>query len=128
VDSLVRKEIGLKQWTQTRFSMSSTNGTPFMLTNVFGLCVCLRGSLVLWCGQAKQQWNGIKAQKTGKHTNLGSDKTKKQSIICAAFVRQKNETQWKHAQQAGVLWSDEDFENCQLDEFCQGNITEEVTI
>jgi len=49
----------------------------------------------------------MKAQKTGKHTNLGSEKTKKQSVICAAFARQKNETQRKQAQRAGVLWSDE---------------------
>jgi len=70
----------------------------------------------------------MKAQKTGKHTNLGSEKTKKQSVICAAFARQKNETQRKQAQWAGVLWSDEDFEYCKLDEFCQGNITDEITI
>jgi hypothetical protein len=70
----------------------------------------------------------MKAQKTGKHTNLGSEKTKKQSVICAAFARQKNETQHKQAQRAGVLCSDEDFEYCKLDEYCQGNITEKVTI
>ena len=70
----------------------------------------------------------MKSQKTGKHTNLGSKKTKKESIMCAAFARQKNETQWKQAQKAGVLWSDEDFEYCKLDEYCQGNIMEEVTI
>ena len=65
----------------------------------------------------------MKAQKTGKRTNLGSEKTKKQSVICTAFARQKNETQRKQAQQAGVLWCDEDFEYCKLDEFCQWNIT-----
>ena len=70
----------------------------------------------------------MKAQKTGKRTNLGSEKTKKQSVICAAFARQKNETRRKQAQRAGVLWSDEDFKYCKLDEYCQGNIMEEVTI
>ena len=97
-------------------------------TEVFGLCACLSCSLVLGCGQAERQWKAMKAQKTGKRTNLGSEKTKKQSVICAAFARQKNETQRKHAQRAGVLWSDEDFEYCKLDEFCQGNITDEITI
>ncbi len=70
----------------------------------------------------------MKTQKTGKHTNLGSEKTKKQSVICTAFARQKNETQCKQAQPAGVLWSDKDFEYCKLDEHWQGNITEEVSI
>ena len=70
----------------------------------------------------------MKAQKAGKRTNLGSEKTKKQSVICAAFARQKNETQCKQAQRASVLWCDEDFEYCKLDEYCQGNITEEVSI
>ena len=70
----------------------------------------------------------MKAQKTGKRTNLGSEKTKKQSVICAAFARQKNETQRMQAQRAGVLWCDEDFEYCKLDEYCQENITEEVSI
>jgi hypothetical protein len=70
----------------------------------------------------------MKAHKTGKRTNLGSGKTKKQSIICAAFARQKNETQRKQAQRAGVLWTDEDFEYCKLDEYCQGKIVEELTL
>ena len=97
-------------------------------TEVFGLSACLSCSLVLGCGQAERQWKAMKVQKTGKRTNLGSEKTKKQSVICAAFARQKNETQRKQAQRAGVLWCDEDFEYCKLDEYCQGNITEEVSI
>ncbi len=97
-------------------------------TEVFGLSACLSCSLVLGCGQAERQWKAMKAQKTGKRTNLGSEKTKKQSVICAAFARQKNETQRKQAQRAGVLWCDEDFEYCKLDEYCQGNIMEEVSI
>jgi hypothetical protein len=60
----------------------------------------------------------MKMQKTGKHTNLGSEKTKKQSVICSAFERQKNKTQRIQAQRAGVLWTDEDFEYCKLDEYC----------
>lgn len=35
-------------------------------TEVFGLCACLTCSLVLGCGQAKQHWKAMKAQKTGK--------------------------------------------------------------
>jgi hypothetical protein len=97
-------------------------------TEVFGLSACLTCSLVLGCGQAERQWKAMKAQKTGKRTNLGSEKTKKQSVICAAFERQKNETQRKQAQRAGVLWSDEDFQYCKLDEYCQGDITEDIVI
>ena len=77
--------------------------------------------------QAEQQWKVTKTQKTGKRTNLGSEKTKKQSIICTAFARQKNETQRKQTQWAGVLRGVEDFEYCKLDEYCQGNITQETT-
>jgi hypothetical protein len=68
------------------------------------------------------------AQKTGKQHNLGSEKTKKQSIICGALAWQKNETRRKQAHQADMLWSDEDFEYCKLDEYCQGAITEEDTV
>ena len=59
-------------------------------------------------------------QKTGQRTNLGYEKNKKQSIICSGFARQKNETQRIQAQRAGMLWTDEDFEYCKLDEYCQG--------
>ena len=97
-------------------------------TEVFGLSACLTCSLVLGCGQAERQWKAMKAQKTGKRTNLGSEKTKKQSVICVAFARQKNETQRKQAQRAGVLWSDEDFQYCKLDEYCQGDISEDIVI
>ena len=97
-------------------------------TEVFGLCACLSCSLVLGCGQAERHWKAMKMQKTGKRTNLGAEKTKKQSVICAAFARQKNETQQKQAQCAGVLWTDEDFEYCKLDEYCHGNILEDLTI
>ena len=83
--------------------MSGPSSTEFLRTEVLGFCACLSCSLVLRCGQAEQQWKVMKAQKTGKHTNLGSEKTKKQSVICLVFARQKNETQCKQAQQAGVL-------------------------
>ena len=64
----------------------------------------------------------------GKHTNLGVEKTKKQSVICASFARQNKETQHKQAQRAGVLWTDADFEYCKLDQYCQVNISNEIGI
>jgi hypothetical protein len=70
----------------------------WFLPEVFGLSACLSCSLVLGCGQAGRQWKAIKVQKTGKCTNLGHEKTKKQSVICTAFARQKNKTQRKQAQ------------------------------
>ena len=96
-------------------------------TKVFGLCACLSCSLVLGCGQAERHLKVMKMQKTGKHTNLGADKTKKQSVICAAFAMERNQTQRIQAQPAGVLWTDEDFEYCKLDEYCQGNISHELS-
>ena len=44
-----------------------------------------------------------------------------------SFYKAEYETQWKQAQHAG-LWMDEDFEFCKLDEYCQWNILEELTI
>ena len=54
----------------------------------------------------------MKAQITGKWAKIGYGKAKKQLVISATFARQKNESYRKHAQQAGVLWIDEDFAFC----------------
>ena len=59
------------------------------VTEVFGLVACISTSLVLGCGQAEQPWKAMKVQKTSKHTNLGLEETKNQSVICASFARQK---------------------------------------
>jgi hypothetical protein len=98
------------------------------VTEVFGLVACISTSLVLGCGQAEQHWKVMKVQKTGRHTNLGSEKTKKQSVIYASFARQKNETQCMQAKQASLLWTYEDFEYCKLDQYYQGNIPDEIVI
>jgi len=65
---------------------------------------------------------------TGKRAKLGSEKAKKQSVISTAFARHKNESYRKHAQWAGVLWTDEDFEFCKLDHHCSGLLIEELVV
>ena len=89
---------------------------------------CKSTSEVLGWGQAEGHWKSMKAQITGKRAKLGSEKAKKQSVISAAFARQKNESRRKHAQRAGVLWTDEDFEFCKLDHYCSGSLVEELVI
>jgi len=42
-------------------------------------------------GQAGQKWKAIKANKSGKHSNLSSEKMKKQAVVSAAYSHQKNE-------------------------------------
>ena len=97
-------------------------------TEVLGPVACKSTSEVLGCGQAGRHWKSMKAQITGKRAKLGSEKAKKQSVISAAFARQKNESHWKHAQRAGVLWTDEDFEFCKLDHYCSGPMVEELVV
>jgi hypothetical protein len=59
---------------------------------VFGHMACISTSKVVGCGQAECNWKAMKAQKTGKQSNLGLEKTKKQAVISAAFARQKHAT------------------------------------
>ena len=61
-------------------------------TEMFGHVACISTSEVMGCGQAECIWKAMKAQKTGKQSNLGLEKTKKQAVISAAFARQKNTT------------------------------------
>lgn len=80
------------------------------------------------CGQAERNWNAMKAQKTEKRSNLGSEKTKKQAVISTAFASHKNARKRLNAQRAGILWTDEDFEFCKIDHYCAGNIVEELAM
>ena len=97
-------------------------------TEILGPVACKSTSEALGCGQAERHWKSMKAQITGKRAKLGSEKAKKQSVISAAFARQKNELHRKHAQRAGVLWTDEDFEFCKLDHYCSGSLVEELVV
>lgn len=59
-------------------------------------CVWTRGLPATFdatgCGQAERNWKAMKAQRTGKRSNLSSDKMMKQDVISAAYARHKNDT------------------------------------
>ena len=95
-------------------------------TEVFGPVACLTASDATGCGQAERNWKAMKAQKTGKRSNLSSDKMMKQAVISAAYARHKNDTKRLNARKAGVLWTDEDFEFCKIDHYCAGSIIEDL--
>ncbi len=80
----------------------------------------------LGIGQAEQNWKSIKANKVGNWSDLSPKKTKKQAIISAGYSHQKNGAHHKKAQKAGVLWTDEDFDNCKIDRYCQGSIVDKL--
>jgi hypothetical protein len=93
---------------------------------VFGKVGCFTCSEILGIGQDEQNWKAIKANKFEKQPNLSSEKIKKQAIISAAYSHQKNEAHHKTAQKAGVLWTDEDFDYCKIDRYCQGSIVDKL--
>ena len=96
------------------------------VTKVFGKLACYVCALPLGIGQAERSWKAIKRNKSGKRSRLSSDKTKKQSVVCAAYSHEKSEARRVQAQKAGQLWSDEDFAWCKIDSYCTGSIIEQI--
>jgi hypothetical protein len=91
---------------------------------VFGQVGCFKWSEIFGIGQAEQNWKAIKANKFWKRSNLSSMKIKKQAIISAAYSRQKVEACHKTAQKSSMLWTDEVFDYCKIDQYCQGSIVD----
>ena len=60
-----------------------TNYSP-PVTKVCEKLACYVCALLIGIGQAERSWKAIKRNKSGKQSHHSSDKTKKQSVVCAA--------------------------------------------
>lgn len=93
-------------------SMNGTNCIPSYSPRCLGRLVVLytqRSWALAWLNETVL---AIKAIRSGKHSNLNSEKTKKQEAISSAYSHEKNELCCKQAQKDSALWTDEDFEYC----------------
>ena len=89
---------------------------PF--TKVFGAVSCQVTPPLLGMGQAEQNWKAVKANKSGKHSNLSPAKSKKQAVISTSYSHKKSKAQRMAAQWASVLWTEEDFKFCKIHSYC----------
>ena len=81
--------------------------SPF--TEVLGRLGCKTSSNLLGIGEAEWHWKVTKRNKVGNRANLGTEKTKKQSAIAAAYSHEKSSLCRKANQKAGKLYEDKDF-------------------
>jgi hypothetical protein len=93
---------------------------PF--TKVFGAVSCQVTASPLGIGQAEWNWKAVKANKSGKRSNLSPTKSKKQAVISASYSHKKSEARRMAAQRAGVLWTEEDFKFCKINSYCSAPI------
>ena len=64
---------------------------------------------MLGIGEAERHWKVTMRNKGGQHANLGTEKTKKQAVIAAAYSHEKPSLCQKANQKAGELYEDKDF-------------------
>jgi hypothetical protein len=81
--------------------------SPF--TEVLGRLGCKTSSNLLGIGEAERHWKVTKRNKGGNRANLGTEKTKKQAAIAAAYSHEKSSLRRKANQKAGKLYEDKDF-------------------
>lgn len=112
-----RKDIQSYDWHR-KYSL------PF--TKCLGQLACYVTAFI--CGPGKSEWNwkAVKANKTGKHSHLSSEKAKKQAVISVLYAPDKNAEKCMKLQKAGVVWTDDDFKYCMLVHYCCGSVVERI--
>jgi len=82
--------------------------SPF--TEVLGRLGCKTSSNLGGIGEAERHWKVTKRNKGGQQANLGTEKTKKQAAIAAAYSYEKSALHRWANQKAGKLYEDQDFQ------------------
>lgn len=114
-------EVGEK----TLWPMSGTSGIPYVtlryrLAGFLALRFGYRpGQVQLDGDQGKLAWEMLKSKLRDN---------KKQAVISAAYSHKKNEAWYKRAHKAGVLSTDENFEYCIIDRYCQEAIYKKLQL
>ena len=84
------------------------HSSPF--TEVLGRLGCKTSSNLLGIGEAERHWKVIKRSKGGQRAHVGTEKTKKQAAIAAAYSHEKSSLRRLANQKAGKLYDDNDFQ------------------
>ena len=79
-------------------------------------------SPILGCGQAECNWKEYKDNLGGKRAKLAPEKAKKLLVISASYSHKRCEACGNRARRADVLFNDEDFKFCKLDNYCSDSI------
>ena len=95
-------------------------------TKVLGKLACLVLSKVLGSGSAERMFKIQKLMSRGQRAGLSMARSKKQGLVYSRYQEMKCRNRVKKLSVAGVLWEDNDFESCKLDEYCHE--TEQGTV
>ena len=79
-------------------------------TEVLGKLACRACSTLLGIGEAECHWKVTKRNKQGQRARLGTDRTKKQAAISAAYSHEKSTLRRLAASKSGKLYEDADFD------------------
>jgi hypothetical protein len=76
-------------------------------------------SKILGIGTAEQNWKQVKLIKCGQHSNIKSDKCKKQGTLFGKNQQLKVVARVERLSSVGQLWEDADFKTKKMDLYCE---------